>query len=67
MVRAVVGADFDEVDISADDALLARYGEEIPVVLVDDVQVCYWRVDEARLRAALGLPGGVRPRWWRSR
>ena len=30
-----------------------RYGEEIPVTLVDGRQHDFWRVDPARLRAAL--------------
>ena len=33
---------------------LANYWDKIPVTLVDGVQVDFWRVSEARLRAALG-------------
>ena len=33
--------------------LLERFGEEIPVTFVDGRQHDFWRVDEARLRAAL--------------
>jgi glutaredoxin len=44
---------WDEVDISTDDELLAEWWEQIPVTFVDGVQHDYWRVDEARLRAAL--------------
>jgi hypothetical protein len=44
---------WDEVDITSDPALLDRYLEEIPVVLVDGAVVAYWRVDADRLRAAL--------------
>jgi hypothetical protein len=33
--------------------LYDRYWEQIPVVLVDGEQHTFWRVDEARLRAAL--------------
>ena len=37
-----------------DPELIRRYGEEIPVTLVDGRQHDFWRVDPARLRAALG-------------
>ena len=53
-VCADLAESYDEVDITADEALLARYGEEIPVTLVDGRQHDFWRVDETRLRAALG-------------
>lgn len=47
------GLSFDEVDISADDELMAMYGEQIPVTFVDGVQHDFWRVEGDRLRAAL--------------
>ena len=52
-VCAELGEQYDEVDITSSPALTARYGEEIPVTLVDGVQHDYWRVDPDRLRAAL--------------
>ena len=48
-----LGETWDEVDISTDPDLLARYGEEIPVTVVDGRQHDFWRVDADRLRAAL--------------
>ncbi len=54
---AELGETFEEVDITAgpDAAELTRvYGEEIPVTFVDGRQHDFWRVDPARLRAALG-------------
>ena len=58
-VCAEVGESFAEVSILDDPALLDRYGEEIPVTLVDGRQISFWRVDEDRLRAALASrPGG---------
>jgi hypothetical protein len=42
-----------EVDILSDPALQTRYGEEIPVVLVDGRMHAYWRVDAGRLEKAL--------------
>ncbi len=55
-VCAELGESFAEVDIDSDAALLDRFGEEIPVTFVDGAQHDFWRVDEARLRAALGSP-----------
>lgn len=52
-VCAELGEQYDEVDISSSEALTSRYGEEIPVTLVDGVQHDYWRVDPERLRSAL--------------
>ena len=44
---------FEERSILDDPALIEAYFEEIPVVLIDDRVHTIWRVDEARLRAAL--------------
>jgi len=53
-VCAEVGTSYDEVDILSDPHLVEEYGEQIPVTFVDGVQHDFWRVDEQRLRAALG-------------
>ena len=53
-VCADVGESFDEVDITTDDELEDRFGEDIPVTFVDGRQHDFWRVDETRLRSALG-------------
>ncbi|MCU1549997.1 MAG: thioredoxin family protein [Glaciihabitans sp.] len=42
-----------ERSIADDPALLDRYAEEIPVVLINDRVHNIWRVDAARLRTAL--------------
>ena len=52
-VCAEVGTSYQEVDITTDPDLQRRYGEQIPVTLVDGAQHDFWRVDEQRLRAAL--------------
>lgn len=55
-VCAELGEEFEEVDITAGPEaaeLMRRFGEEIPVTFVDDRQHDFWRVDAARLRAAL--------------
>ena len=43
----------DERSILDDEALAARYAEEIPVLLVDDEVHGYWRIDPVRLKTAL--------------
>lgn len=53
-VCAEVGTSYDEVDITTDAALQQQFGEQIPVTFVDGAQHDFWRVDERRLRAALG-------------
>jgi Glutaredoxin-like domain (DUF836) len=52
-VTAELGERYAERDITGDPADLAAYSEAIPVVLVDGVQIDFWRVSEPRLRAAL--------------
>jgi hypothetical protein len=47
------GDSYQEIDITTDPDLQRRYGEQIPVTLVDGAQHDFWRVDEHRLRAAL--------------
>jgi glutaredoxin len=49
-----LGESFDEVDVDTDSDLVDRFGDEVPVTFVDGRQHDFWRVDEARLRAALG-------------
>ena len=53
-VCADLGTSYTEVDIDQDPTLQRKYGEEIPVTFVDGRQHDFWRVDETRLRAALG-------------
>ncbi len=44
-----------ERDIEADDDLLRRYLERIPVVVIDGAEICDLFVDEDAVRTALGL------------
>ena len=53
-VAAETGAAFEEKDITQDEELYRAYWEQIPVTLIDGRQHDFWRVDERRLRAALG-------------
>lgn len=52
-VCADLDTSYVEIDITTDDDLMHRYGEQIPVTLVDGAQHDFWRVDEQRLRRAL--------------
>ena len=48
-----IGHPFEEVDIEADDRLLARYLERIPVIALDGAELYDFFVDEVELRARL--------------
>ena len=54
-VAAELGVGWVELSVLEDPQLMAEYAEQIPVILVDGRQHDYWRVDERRLRAALGV------------
>lgn len=51
---AAAGAELRRHNILADAQLQARYGELIPVVVIDGEQHSTWFIDQARLRDALG-------------
>jgi glutaredoxin len=42
-----------EVNILEDQALLEKYGEEIPVLQINGATHAYWRIDSDRLTKAL--------------
>ncbi|MEV0309179.1 glutaredoxin-like protein DUF836 [Nonomuraea fuscirosea] len=52
-VAGELGVPWEEVSIESSAELTEKYWEMIPVTLIDGVQHDFWRVDEARLRAAL--------------
>ena len=52
-LRVELGFEVDEIDISGVPELEQRYRRWIPVVEVEGVRVCVYRVDEVALRAAL--------------
>ncbi|MFV0633999.1 glutaredoxin family protein [Demequina sp.] len=47
------GVDWREVDVDSHPRLVERFAEEVPVVIVDDQVVGFWRIDPDRLRSAL--------------
>lgn len=75
VIRSVcepAGLTWQEIDVDDDAERQRRYGELVPVVLVDGVQVDYWQIDPARLREALDGPQrsgrrGLRNLWRRRR
>ena len=59
-VRARIPFELEVVDISADPELAERYGERIPVVLVDGEEAWEYVVDERELETA-SAPAWRRP------
>ena len=53
-VCADVGERYAEISIDDDERLRERFTDEVPVTFVDGRRHDFWRVDETRLRAALG-------------
>lgn len=54
-LAAAAGARIEMIDVDSDPALQARYDELVPVLVCDGVELCHYRLDEARLREALGI------------
>lgn len=52
-ICADLGVEWRAVDVDTDPELRAEYGDRVPVIVVDGAEHGYWRVEEARLRAAL--------------
>ncbi len=52
-VCADTGDSWTQVFIDADDELVRRFTDQVPVTFVDGTQHDFWRVDEERLRKAL--------------
>jgi hypothetical protein len=57
--RAPVPASIEQVDISGNPDLEARYGLEIPVLLIDGRKVAKYRVSETQLQRMLVNQPGV--------
>jgi glutaredoxin len=58
-VRSEHPFDLEKVNIEADAGLSARYGERIPVVLVDGIEEFVYRVDEESLMLMVAHPAGA--------
>ena len=55
-VCAETGEAYATRDIDQDPDLRQQYTDQVPVTFVDGAQHDFWRVDPARLRAALARP-----------
>ena len=49
------GVSLKEVDVDTDPALAARYGEEVPVLILDGRKLAKYHIDVAQVRRALEL------------
>ena len=52
-LAAELGFGYAELDVDADPARRAEFSDRVPVILIDGREHGYWRVEEARFRAAL--------------
>lgn len=52
-LRDELGFAYEELDVDADPQRRAEYSDRVPVILIDGREHGYWRVEEARFRAAL--------------
>ncbi|MEY2631438.1 MAG: hypothetical protein RIR00_92 [Pseudomonadota bacterium] len=50
---AEYGAELTVVDVDADPELVARYDELVPVLLIDDEEICHYFLEESKVRAVL--------------
>jgi glutaredoxin len=48
-----LGFGYEEVDVDADRERANEYSDRVPVILIDGREHGYWRVEEARFRAAI--------------
>ena len=49
------GVALREIDVDTDPALAARYGEQVPVLMLDDRKLAKLRIDAVQVRRALDL------------
>jgi glutaredoxin len=59
-IAAEFGVAIEWIDIDTDPALEALYDELVPVLVLDGVELCHYRLDEARVRGALLSAPGTR-------
>jgi len=56
-LRPELGFQLLDVDIDDDPELRRRYDTRVPVLAAGEVEICYYFLEEARLRAHLGSGG----------
>ena len=47
------GFELEVLDIDADETLEAKYNELVPVLLAGKTEICYWHLNQDKLRAYL--------------
>jgi glutaredoxin len=52
-LRQELDIEINTVDIDRDQELLQRYSTRVPVLVVDDVEICYYFLEETPLRQHL--------------
>ncbi len=48
-----VGYQVERLDVDEDPELLAKYSDEVPVLLLNGRQLAFWRIDEKRVFSAM--------------
>ena len=56
-LRPELGFELQDVDIDSDPELRSRYDTRVPVLAAGEVEICYYFLEESRLRAHLGASG----------
>jgi hypothetical protein len=56
-LRPELGFDVTAVDIDADPELVHRYHTRVPVLVAEGVEICYYFLEEQRLREHLLTQG----------
>lgn len=56
-LRPELGFDVITVDIDADPELVRRYDTRVPVLVADGMEICYYFLEEQRLREHLQARG----------
>lgn len=52
-VHPEVGYQVNRLDVDSDPELLAKYSDEVPVLLLNGRQLAFWRIDEDRVFSAM--------------
>lgn len=53
--RPDLGYSVETLDVDQHPELLAKYSDEVPVLLLNDKQIAFWRLDEDRVFERLAL------------
>jgi glutaredoxin len=59
-LRPELGFEYSQVDIDNDPDLLRRYDTRVPVLVAGDTEICYYFLEEQRLRAHFQENSGSR-------